>query len=110
MRFVSLVLRTDDPDLELLKQYAVGGDFGRGPRAGDQVEVVVTGCAYSCCGGGWRRRDGYEQTYRGHVDNLRGPTTDGAVGSFMLYSHGVGTLSYVVAVTLPDLALVEALH
>lgn len=64
------------------------------------VEILVSGCAYSCCGRGWMRRDGYEQTYRGWIDCLQldehpqGPRW----GTFMLYSPGLGTISYVVAV------------
>jgi hypothetical protein len=65
------------------------------------VEVAVSGCAYSCCGRGWLRKDGYEQTYRGWVDNLEPP--EGAMaGTFMLYSPGIGTLSYVVAVRFDE--------
>lgn len=70
-----------------------------------QIEIVVTGCAYSCCGRGWRRRDDYEQTYRGWVDNLSEREGD-AAGTFMLYSPGLGTVSYVVAVR--DFELVDA--
>lgn len=82
----------DDRDLELLRTVTVNG----GTTPGALVEIVVTDCAYSCCGRGWQRRDGYEQTFRGYVDNLREP--DGPhIGSFMLYSVGVGTLNYVVA-------------
>lgn len=95
----------DARDLELLRTVTVNG----GSSPGTIVEVVVDGCAYSCCGRGWRRRDGYEQTYRGYVDNLREP--DGQLlGSFMLYAVGIGTLSYVVAATfgeLVDVQLVE---
>lgn len=59
-----------------------------------RVEVVVTGCAHSCCGKGWQRRDGYEQTYRGYVDNL----DLSEPGTLMLYSAGIGGgLSYVIA-------------
>lgn len=65
------------------------------------VEVVVMSCAYSCCGRGWRRRDGYEQTYRGWVDNLEQPAGEMA-GTFMLYSPGIGTVSYVVAVRFDE--------
>ena len=70
-------------------------DAAAGSR--ELVTVVVTGCAYSCCGRGWRRRDGYEQTYHGWVDNLT-EREGGKAGSFMLYSPGLGTVSYVVAV------------
>lgn len=70
-----------------------------------QIRIVVTGCAYSCCGRGWRRRDGYEQTYRGWVDNLSEREGDMA-GTFMLYNPGLGTVSYVLAVR--DFELVDA--
>jgi hypothetical protein len=39
---------------------------------------------------GWRRRDGYEQTYYGNVDKLNLPEGE-AVGTFML--HRVATSS-----------------
>lgn len=61
------------------------------------ITVVVMGCAYSCCGHGWRRRDGYEQTYRGWVDNFTEREGDKA-GTFMLYNPGLGTVSYVCAI------------
>lgn len=60
------------------------------------VQITVTGAAYSCCGRGWTRRDGYEQQYVGYIDNLK-PPEDGMEGTFMLYSVGLGTISYVVA-------------
>lgn len=66
------------------------------------VSVHVTGCAYSCCGRGWLRRDGYEQVYHGWVDNL-----DEEAGTFMLYSPGLGTISYVIAARFGEVALVE---
>lgn len=84
------------------------------------VRLVVTACAYSCCGRGWRRRDGYEQEYVGWIDNLhvRGDGTERwcseharvecpEPGSFMLYSPGIGTLSYVIACRTADVALIE---
>jgi hypothetical protein len=70
------------------------------------VTVVVTGCAYSCCGKGWQRRDGHEQTYTGYIDNLKEPEGD-AAGTFMLYSAGIGTLSYVIACRFFELADVQ---
>ncbi len=79
----------DAADWSLLREAASGGR--------ELVTVVVTGCAYSCCGRGWRRRDGYEQTYRGWVDNFE-EREGAAAGTFMLYSPGLGTVSYVVAV------------
>lgn len=104
---MSLVSSTEgNADLELLRDVAVGGDYGRGPNAGAIVQVVVSGCRYSCCGRGWQQRVGYEQTYRGYVDNLHAPAGE-AIGTFMLYSMGVGTLSYVVAVTMAELEAVE---
>ena len=60
------------------------------------LDVVVHGCAYSCCGSGWQRRDGYWQTYHGRIANLKLPD-NGNGGTFMLYSAGIGTLSYVIA-------------
>lgn len=84
----------------LLHAVAVGGEAVKdrqgAPRMGELVTVRVSGCAYSCCGRAWRRKDGYEQTYRGYIDCL----TD---NSFMLYSLGIGTLSYVVAVRADEL-------
>ena len=79
----------------------------RSQRDRSMLEVVVKGCAYSCCGKGWQRRDGYEQTYYGYVDNLHPP--DEGAGTFMLYSPGVGTLSYVVAVRFDEVEAI-ALH
>jgi hypothetical protein len=71
-----------------------------------QLRLVVTGCAYSCCGKGWHRRDGYEQTYTGWIDNLRQP--DGAgQGTLMLYAAGLGTVSYVIAARWDEVELVE---
>lgn len=105
----------DPRDLELLRSVAVNG----GSSPGTIVEVVVNGCAYSCCGRGWQRKDGYEQTYRGYIDNFREPDPsgryeqvragerEGGVGTFMLYSVGVGTLSYVIAATFPELLDVQ---
>ena len=61
------------------------------------LEVVVNGCAFSCCGKGWRRREGYEQTYYGYVDNLHLPEGE-AAGTFMLYSPGLGgSLDFAIA-------------
>lgn len=83
------------------------------------VEVMVTGCAYSCCGRGWQRRDGYEQIYCGWVDNLVEPAvrtvkpSGGAPGgwvrdegTFMLYSPGIGAVSYVIACRFSEVAAV----
>lgn len=62
---------------------------------GAHKTVVVSGCAYSCCGRGWHRRE-YEATYTGYIDNYE--ERDGeAAGTFMLYSVGIGTISYVIA-------------
>lgn len=82
------------------------------------VRVVVNGCAYSCCGKGWRRRDGYEQDYIGYIDNLKEPEPnplasvlgEGArdhAGTFMLYAAGIGTVSYVIACRFFEVELVE---
>lgn len=90
----------DERELELLRSSALntGGD-------GRILTVITRGCAFSCCGRGWQRRDGYEQTYRGWVDNLHLPEGPN-VGSFMLYSQGLGTLSYVVAMVFDDVEYV----
>jgi hypothetical protein len=78
------------------------------------VRVVVNGCAYSCCGKGWRRRDGYEQDYIGYIDNLKEPETVELAGqdvthagTFMLYAAGIGTISYVIACRFFEVELVE---
>lgn len=76
------------------------------------LTVDVHGCAYSCCGKGWHRRDGYWQQYRGRIDNLQLPTDEelaqGMVGTFMLYSMGVGTVSYVCAVRFSEVEAIES--
>lgn len=74
---------------------------------GDLVTVTVNGCAYSCCGKGWRRRDGYEQEYTGWIDNLS-PADEGGVMTFMLYSGGLGTISYVCAIREDEVLDVRA--
>ena len=88
------MIDADELDLLLASARNHGGD-------GRIVTVTVNACAYSCCGRGWRRRDGYEQTYSGWVDNLQLPSRL-REGSFMLYSPGIGTLSYVVAALFCD--------
>lgn len=98
----------DAGELELLRASAInhGGDAR-------VLEVTVSSCAYSCCGRGWLRRDGYEQVYRGWIDNLHIPRLkqDDRVlddeefqgfGDFMLYSAGIGTLSYVCAIRFDE--------
>lgn len=103
---MNLASSIDTRDLELLRTVTVNG----GSSPGTIVEIVVSGCAYSCCGRGWLRKDGWEQTYRGYVDNLREPDNVDGQGSFMLYSTGIGTLNYAVAVLfneLLDVQLVE---
>lgn len=84
----------DAEDLELLREAA-------GNRA-VEVAIEVSGCAYSCCGRGWHRRDGYHQVYRGFVDNFEEAAEiariSEAVGGFIVYNRGIGTLSYAVAV------------
>lgn len=77
----------DAADLELLRESQA--DKSR------FVDLIVTGCAYACCGRPWARRDGYEQGYCGWIDNLDD-------GTFMLYSPGLGTVSYVVAVRFDE--------
>lgn len=71
------------------------------------VSVIVNGCAYSCCGRGWQRRDGYEQHYRGWVDNLTFPIETDHEGTFMLYSPGIGTLAYVIAARFSEVEAVS---
>ena len=71
--------------------------------AGDttrDVILTVSGCAYSCCGRGWHRRDGYEQRYVGYIDSV---TADGVV----LVSRGIGTISYIVAALFDESEDVE---
>lgn len=90
----------DKEEWNLLRAVAVSGpavaERQGAPQAGEVVEIRVNACAYSCCGRGWRRRDDYEQVYAGYVDNLTDAT-------FMLYSMGIGTVSYVVAVHFSEL-------
>jgi hypothetical protein len=90
----------DDADVLVLE---------RSQQTHETVRVTVTGCAFACCSRGWVRRDGYEQTYEGYVDNLKLPEA-GMAGTFMLYGTGVGTVSYVVAVRFYEVAAVAALH
>lgn len=91
----------DADEVALLERAAlnVGGD-------GTVVNMVVNACAYSCCGRGWQRRDGYEQAYTGWVDSLTLPEGE-AQGTFMLYSAGLGTIGYVVAVRFSEVELLE---
>jgi hypothetical protein len=77
----------------------LAASFGGG---GGRVTVQVTGCAFSCCGRGWRRRAGYEQLYTGRVVALDGR-------GFVLVSEGAGSVGYVVWALLEDtLAVVGA--
>lgn len=87
--------------LSLLAPHAVnlGGD-------GAHKTVRVSDCAYSCCGRGWHRRD-YEATYTGYIDNYEERDGERA-GNFMLYSVGIGTISYVIAVR--DFELLEVIE
>lgn len=90
----------DDAELEILR---------RANGTAEVLDVVVHACAYSCCGRGWRRKDGYEQSYCGRIDNLTEPDEQhGGHGTFMLYSMGVGTLSYVLAVRFDEVEVVQA--
>lgn len=89
-------------------------------RTHEIIRVIVNGCAYSCCGKGWRRKDGYEQEYSGYVDNHKPPApakrVEGVVippetvGTFMLYSPGIGTMSYVIAVRYSEVEVIERHH
>lgn len=87
----------DAAELELLR-----GSLADHSR---RVRLVVHGSSYSCCGRGWVRRDGYEQEYHGYVGVLR----EESDAEFWLYSAGVGTISYVVAVRFDEVELVEAI-
>lgn len=89
----------DAQEEELLRQAAAN-------RPNIRLKVTVTGCAYSCCGRGWQRRDGYEQVYEGWVDNFKPPEGE-AQGTFMIYSPGIGKLSYVVAIRFSEVELIE---
>lgn len=97
----------DDDELAILRAVAVSVDGvpNHGIEAGRHVDITVNACAYSCCGRGWRRKDGYEQTYRGYVDNLALPAGE-AQGTFMLYNPGLGSM-VVVAVRFYEVELVE---
>lgn len=92
----------DREDWELLQRIAIGGEAVPADRpriSAEDVEVIeirCRNCAYSCCGKPWQRRDGYEQQYRGYVDNLTDRT-------LMIYSLGIGTISYIVALRFDEL-------
>lgn len=79
-------------ELELLQQ-------SRDART--DVQLVVNRCLFSCCGRGWRAREGYEQTYYGFVSQLD------EVG-FVLTSRGLGTVSYVMRAAFDDVLDVGA--
>lgn len=64
------------------------------------VKVIVNGCAYSCCGRGWLRRDGYEQQYVGRIASV------GDEG-FLLYRLGIGTLTYALAARFDEVESVS---
>lgn len=89
----------DQAGIDLLREVQIGSGL---EQEGQDVRVLVDGCAYSCCGKGWRRKDGYLQRYIGYIDNLTFPEHDGQVGTFMLYSRGIGGPSYVCAVRFPE--------
>lgn len=77
-------------EFEKLRERAINFDGD-----GATVTIEVSGCAYSCCGRPWMRRD-YVAQYTGYIDNFE--ERDGeAAGTFMLYSMGLGTISYVIA-------------
>jgi hypothetical protein len=82
----------DQAAIDLLREVQIGSGL---EREGQDVRILVTGCAYSCCGKGWRRRDGYRQKYIGYIDNLTFPEYEGQRGTFMLYAK---RLQAVVAV------------
>lgn len=87
----------DPSDLALLRESEATGRL---------LHVVVTGCAYSCCGRPWIRRDGYEQHYQGYVN----PLDDEEPITFTLVSPGIGTISYWCAIRGSELELVEPLE
>lgn len=95
--------RIDAEDFELLRRVTIDGDYGPGTDPGERVKMIVHGCAYECCARGWMRRDGYEQTYFGYIDNL----TDATV---MLYGAGIGTSGYVIAARFDEIDAVETLN
>lgn len=80
----------DAADLELLQ--TVQG-------TAEQVRIVVSRCAYSCCGREFLRA-GYDQTYVGRVAHVDAT-------AFLLYANGIGTLSYVVAARYDDVEAVD---
>lgn len=84
----------DDAERALIRQSAETHDI---------LKLTVKGCAYSCCGKGWRRRD-YEAEYVGYVSGLK---DDGEPWTFLLVSPGLGTVSYTIAVRDWEVELVE---
>jgi hypothetical protein len=86
----------DADDLELLRESS--RDFSK------LLHVIVDGCAYSCCGRPWVRRDGYEQDYIGYVNPL---DEDPPQVTFTLVSPGIGTISYWCAIRASEVLLVE---
>ena len=57
------------------------------------VEILVTSCCYTCCGGGWRARSGYEQTYVGRVVSWH---TTGDHPYFILQSRALGKITRIL--------------
>lgn len=86
----------DAEDLELLRESA--RDYSK------LVRVKVIGCAYSCCGKPWIRRDGYEQDYIGYVNPLDESPPQ---VTFTLVSPGIGTISYWCAIREGEVLGVE---
>ena len=88
----------DAAELELLRASAVDAR---------QLHIKVDGCAYSCCGKPWVRRDGYEQDYIGYVNPL---DEDPPQVTFTLVSPGLGTVAYWCAIRESEVLLVESVE
>lgn len=70
--------------------------------SGTEVEIVVSRCLYTCCGGGWHARG--LGTWRGKI--LEHSVTD---DSMVVRSAGLGKISSVL-VELKDLRSIEAVN
>lgn len=79
-------------DLKMLKMSA---------STNDSIKVVVTGCAVSCCGRPWARRDGYTQTYYGRVNQIK-LDEYGKPGSFVLFTAGIGTTGLIALIAFDE--------
>lgn len=89
----------DPDDLELIRASAADPtDPAR------MLRITVSGCAYSCCGRPWIRRDGYEQQYRGYINDL---DEEPPQITFLLVSPGLGTVGYWCAIRESEIVGVE---